>query len=562
MFRRLPPKLIFALSTSGLAVLGLAVALLTGFTWLAVGLAIAALAISWVQYRWDGLGENLTPRVIAVATLLAAALTDTTAVGNALMATGVMLIGIIALEQVLYVAVTTNNLHTLRLPVERTLLSRVIGPRNTYKLVTGLTAALVAASIVTIATGNTGLSWAAGALVLASGLAFVSSMFVAWRQRRKAAHAGDAAVYKAVADYQPKFVIHFAGPAGSEYQLLMWLPYFDQLGDNYLIVMRDLVLFERISKATDAPMVIAPGISQVEKLLVPSVKSIFYVNHAMQNSQLIRFGHLTHIQLMHGDSDKAVSRNPVSAMYDLVFVAGQAGIDRYHNHGVDIPDHKFRIVGRPQSHPINVGPRDRDDNDRPVVLYTPTWTGLSADANYSSLHFSRHIIKELLSRDVTVLLRNHPYTSYNAASARQLTEIEEMLSEDVAATGRPHKWGEAANKDMSLADCINSADVAISDISGAASDWLYSSKPFALTDPLGKGEEYEREFPISRAAYLVDSQASNIADVVTELLETDSLAGVRSETRLYYLGDIPAEKCVEHFLDHARSTYETSAITG
>ncbi|QSB04798.1 CDP-glycerol glycerophosphotransferase family protein [Natronoglycomyces albus] len=559
MFRRFPPKLLYVLSTSSLAVLGLAVALTTAQAWLAIAFALAALVLSWTQHRWDGLGENLTPRCLAVAALLTTTLRTSDSVDLPLLVTGVMLLGIIALEQVLYVAVTTNNLHTLRLPIERTVMSRVIGPRNTYRLVTALTGVVAAATIASLTIGSTALSLAAGALVLASGVAFLACMALAWKQRRSAAHAGDAAVYQAVADYRPRFAIHFAGPAGSEYQLLMWLPYFDQLGDNYLIIMRDLVLFDRISKATDAPIVIAPGISQVEKLLCPSVKSVFYVNHAMQNSQLIRFGHLTHIQLMHGDSDKAVSRNPVSAMYDQVFVAGQAGIDRYHNHGVDIPERKFRIVGRPQLHPITVGPRARAEGEKPIVLYTPTWTGLSADANYSSLHISRHIIKELLSRDVVVWLRNHPYTTYNAASARQLTEIEEMLEADAAATGRAHRWGEATSGAVSLADCINAADVAISDISGAASDWMYSNKPFALTDPLNKGDDYEKDFPISRAAYVIDSQASNIAAVVTELLETDSLAQVRSETRLYYLGDIDPNKCVEHFLDHARATYAAEA---
>src|SRR5690625_5823159 len=57
---------------------------------------------------------------------------------------------------------------------------------------------------------------------------------------------------------------------------------------------------------------------------------------------------MTHVQLLHGDSDKASSFNPVTAFYDNVFVAGQAGIDRYENNGVDIPKHKFTIVGRPQ----------------------------------------------------------------------------------------------------------------------------------------------------------------------------------------------------------------------
>jgi hypothetical protein len=45
----------------------------------------------------------------------------------------------------------------------------------------------------------------------------------------------------------------------------------------------------------------------------------------------------------------------VHAIYDLIFTAGQAGIDRYARHGVSIPAEKFRIVGRPQVELIRPG---------------------------------------------------------------------------------------------------------------------------------------------------------------------------------------------------------------
>ena len=62
----------------------------------------------------------------------------------------------------------------------------------------------------------------------------------------------------------------------------------------------------------------------------------------------MRFQHLTHIYLGHGDSDKPPSYNPTHAMYDQIFAAGPAAARRYAAHGVSIPAEKFRIVGRPQ----------------------------------------------------------------------------------------------------------------------------------------------------------------------------------------------------------------------
>ena len=81
---------------------------------------------------------------------------------------------------------------------------------------------------------------------------------------------------------------------------------------------------------------------------MPSLTTAFYVNNAARNTHLVERRELTHVWLNHGDSEKPACYNPVHAIYDLLFAAGQAGIDRYARHGVHIPLEKFRIVGRPQ----------------------------------------------------------------------------------------------------------------------------------------------------------------------------------------------------------------------
>ena len=59
---------------------------------------------------------------------------------------------------------------------------------------------------------------------------------------------------------------------------------------------------------------------------------------------------------------------------------------------------------------------------------------------------------------------------------------------------------------MSLFDCINRADAMISDVSGVASDFLYSAKPFALTNMAAprRRDEFETSFPLAKAAYVLD----------------------------------------------------------
>ena len=92
-----------------------------------------------------------------------------------------------------------------------------------------------------------------------------------------------------------------------------------------------------------------------------------------------------------------------------------------------------------------------------------------------------------------------------------------------------------------------------------ASDWLYSAKPFALTNVLGADRTaFEAEFPLARAAYVVDQDASNLDEVLAELLKIDSLAQARRNLRTYYLGDFPAATYADGFVS-AATKYVTTA---
>ena len=555
LFRRL----FLALAGDGLSALAVIAALVPALRWLGFALAAAALGVVWWQHRLDGLAEARIARLSSATALVASAsLAAGASRALPLLAAGAALLLLLANEQLLAAAVRTGHVETAGLAVSRRAAERCFTPRVVYGAIGAVTLIDAAAAAALLFAGLAWPSWIALATVAALGAALAAGTLGAWRRRRRSAHSGDPALDRAVRELEPEFLIHFSGPPGSEYQIDMWLPYFERLGDPYLIVLRDRVHLARVAAATDAPIAVAPGIGTLEKLLVPSVRAVFYVNNSMPNTQLVRFGHLTHVQLMHGDSDKAVSRSPVSAMYDLVFVAGRAGIDRYRHHGVDIPERRFRIVGRPQLHDIAVGPRG-SGGDAPVVLYTPTWTGMSDDVDYSSLRIGSAIVSALLERGAVVILRAHPYTGYHPASARQLADLERMLAADAERTGRPHRWGAAAAEDMSLADCVNAADAAVSDVSGAASDWLYSGKPFALTDVRGSGADFEAEFPMAKAAYRLEPDAGNLGEVLEELLVTDSRAPLREQVRDYYLGGIPPERCVTAFLEAARACYRPAA---
>ncbi|MDG4837871.1 CDP-glycerol glycerophosphotransferase family protein [Micromonospora sp. WMMD967] len=527
--------------STGLAVLAFVVLALTDATGWGLTLPVAAVVASAVEQRVRP-GADL----VAETTLIAAAvlvgywrrLDD--GVDLALVATALVLLGLVLLVGPLR---TAGNLEmrTANLPV-RTWTPVVADQLGTALLgllaVVALAAALALPAVVPLA----------ASLLVGAG---VGAVALDLARRRFRPGAGGGAVGRALRRHQPEFVLYFSAPPGSEYQVTMWLPYLERIGRPFLVMLREPEFLAPIAAATDAPVVYCPTLRTMDEALVPSLRAAFYVNHGAKNSHCIRFTQLTHVQLHHGDSDKAPSANPVSGIFDRIFVAGPAAIDRYARAGVQIPADKFVVVGRPQVESIQVRQEPARGLAHPTVLYTPTWTGHHADADYCSLPVAEQLLRRLLERGATVILRAHPYTTQNPASARQLGRLTELLTADRARTGRQHVFGSAA-RELSLTECVNSSDALVSDVSGVISDYLYSGKPYAVTDMGGEGDRFVERFPLAGSGYVLRRDLSNMDGVLTDLLDTDPLAEARWATRRRYLGDFPAESYADAFLNAAR----------
>jgi hypothetical protein len=457
------------------------------------------------------------------------------------------LILLIVIQPTMQGIVNKPTLRVANLPAYRAARAVAIDPRLLYGI-------NVAAIALLAAFGVAGLSaWPIAALLVLN-LVAAAWVTVTARAARKHNERTVAAFHSAMELHDPRFALYFSAPANTEYHVHMWLPYLCRIGQPFVIITREAKAFVKLSATTDVPVVFCPSVAYVDQAVTASMRACFYVNNGARNSHMVRFNQMTHIQLLHGDSDKASSFNPVTAMFDRIFVAGQAGIDRYEANGVHIPLRKFDIVGRPQVEEIAVSHDHIRDIADPVVLYATTWVGLYSDANYCSLSIGDRIVEKLLERKATVILRPHPYTSRDSVSARHLAKLHAILAEDRAKTGRPHVFGVAATTDMSVFDCVNRADAMISDVSSVASDFLYSGKPFALTNMLSETTaELEKAFPLSRAAYSVDADGGNLDAVLDDLLDADPIEPIRREVKTYYLGDFEEACYSDAFVEVARS---------
>src|SRR5690606_29874808 len=105
------------------------------------------------------------------------------------------------------------------------------------------------------------------------------------------------------------------------------------------------------------------------------------------------------------------------------------------------------------------------------------------------------------------------------------------------------------NAQWSIFACMNHADILVSDVSSVISDWLVTSRPFAMLNMKHSPEEFVREFPVARGAYVVARDASNLRDIVGEMLGADTLAEPRRRLAQHVLGGFDGAASVRAFAE-------------
>ena len=351
--------------------------------------------------------------------------------------------------------------------------------------------------------------------------------------------------------YQPRFAVYYATVTGAQYQLGMWLPYLERLRVPYVVITRQPETVSTIAGLTSAPILVPKKdrVSEsLDAMVVPSLRAAFYVQGSPANQTFQRYRQLTHVWLNHGDSDKQANYNPRHASYDLLFVSGQQGVERYANHGIEVPPERFAIVGRPQIERIETRDAALPPGSPRTVLYAPTWKGGRPSTNYSSLPMGEKIVAALLERGCTVIFRPHPVSYTDADDAKRIRAIQQRLEADRTASGRAHAWGRQAEKDWDIPACFNASDALVTDVSTVANDYLASGKPFAMVAVTAGGAEFVAEFPTAQVAYVVEKDLSTLPAVLDALLGEDTLAGARLAYRDFCLGPHVGSHAAEEFL--------------
>lgn len=338
---------------------------------------------------------------------------------------------------------------------------------------------------------------------------------------------------------KPKFAFYFSGgDLETPMHYLVWKKYLDGLDTPYVIILRERkhLAFFQTKEYKDIPVLLATSGKGIGGIIPSSVTTIFYANNGFKNLEVINARpELRHVQLLHGDSDKPSSYSPVVRCYTDLFVSGQMAIDRYAANSVSLNQVQTTVVGRPQTEDINVV-EDRGDKDEITIAYMPTWLGYHEEARFSSLEQSPQIIRDVLNHDfgakVHILFKAHPMSYKDPNAAVYFNQIKDAIA------ASPKNTAEIVDINVDAITLFNRSDVLIADISSVVIDFLYSKKPYLITNPNNFDLNDLSRYPCTQGGYLLTPAADNVVASLEEALGPDRLSDLRTtKLRNYAFGD-------------------------
>ncbi len=370
--------------------------------------------------------------------------------------------------------------------------------------------------------------------IVTLGVLMVSTLMIVRIQALSKAHDKDS--LSRIKNDDLDFVVFFATNKPTYGVYMMWDKYFKRTGRKFAIITQQEQHIVPLSGKTDTPVIYARRAEDMRSILMlESVRAVFYPTNNNRNMTTTIAPGPLHVHIGHGDSDKASSYRFTNNMYDKIFVAGSAAIERYAKHGVYIDLEKFVIVGRPQIEDVRVGSR----NSIKTALYAPTWHGDTSEMNYTSLYEGVCIVKALLDSGLRVIFRPHPQSRRSSTLSNHIDNVIDVLKDSERETGIKHIYGDKAEVAMSVVDCFNESDALISDVSSVVTDYLFSEKPIILISMRENAIEFTKKYPIAKAAYVIGSDMTGLGATLDMLIESDDPMKIkRRRFKEHYLGSV------------------------
>lgn len=318
--------------------------------------------------------------------------------------------------------------------------------------------------------------------------------------------------------FKPQWCLYWArGFSPSQYAI--WEPYLRRSRFRFLVLVdgKGRIPRQVMDRAADLPNVAFAhsGWSRRQLSRLPSMQGVLYAGHRPQNwgavAGLPRFAH---VFLGHGNSGKRSSFARITTLYDSILLASYSHLDGFRQPVRRRLRPLACAIGAPVVEGVEASAGDGPAPERPRVLYLPTWEGHGPNADYTSIEL---VLASLQAAPPVcceeVVLRPHPGTGNVRKELRAVRDAYAGFAQGVPA--------------LTKAAAYNRADVAVCDIGGATSEFLFTRKPIVV--PWGP---HLRRLGLTRQnlralypyAHLWDVEEQSLDEAVHAALRDEQLA--------------------------------------
>lgn len=339
-----------------------------------------------------------------------------------------------------------------------------------------------------------------------------------------------------------RVVLHTGEGKDGLSHIAMWVPHLIESGVPFYVMTRDLELYNLACKTfINVHFCYAKGPMEVERaiLMQPTLRAVMYPSNTGNNIHFLRFNHLTHVFLGHGDSDKSGSAHKFFRAYDEVWVAGQAHHDRFVNAGFDISGMEFCEVGRPGSRPAlrsTSNAARAADLAKPATvnfLYLPTWEGVYAEQDYSSTALANQILTRVAKIGSTVAVKFHPVMGKRAV---HLKNLDAKIQSELGVLGLDAQVS-VIERMAPLQSAILRANAYICDISAVVTECLAGQGPIFVYIPNDRPIiTSQSKMGYQDFAYTFSSVDELIEKIALVAAKGDTLKKARADALEYLLG--------------------------
>jgi len=324
-------------------------------------------------------------------------------------------------------------------------------------------------------------------------------------------------------------LVYFADTSVNLYQMRQWYAPLAVLAEKYsvAILSRSPGAALTMLQESTVPVIHLRTVREIEELVAAQdVKVVLYVNQNAKNFQMFRYNRMWHVFINHGESDKMYMTTNQFKAYDYALVAGQAARDRLSHKLWDFDIEKRAImIGRPQADHF-AGELPYPEDDRTVILYSPTWEGDRAAAAYGSVssHGEAIAAAVLASPRHRLVYRPHPRSGVLDAEYKRanLAIIAAIAAANAKDSSAHHIFDDGPQLGWQLA----AADVAISDVSAMVYDRLATGKPIVITRPTAPEADVDLSGYLGAAEWLDAAEAGDIL-AIADRVSSDAEANAR-----------------------------------